>query len=413
VEAAASLKRVDEGWLPRVWAAFLLLLVATSWPLWFGAREFPLVPFFPISQSVIRIGSGLSTGLLVFSLVLIVVRPIAFQSCWYVASLAVLMSFLVDQHRLQPWAYQAAIIGTVFAQTSRSLELRWCRWFLASMYLYSAIGKLDYQFAHTVGQDLLGPVYWLTQADQWLDRSHRILLALTLPALEGFIGVALLVPSTRRYAGYSLMGMHGSLFLLLGPLGFNHSTGVLLWNAMLMFAAWRLFVVSEPASEPETGSAPLPQSQDLSNSTNIWRAIVMRLIVGAAIVMPIGERWGYFDHWPSWALYSPHNSRVIVQVHSSAWERLPLSLRRSQAESSGNADDATWLTIDLDQWSLRERYVPIYPQARYQLGLVIALAKSAHLEDETRCILQSVSDRWSGRRMEQTAIGIDEMLSQR
>ena len=43
----------------------------------------------------------------------------------------------------------------------------------------------------------------------------------------------------------------------------------------------------------------------------------------AALVLPLSERSGYWDHWLSWALYSPHNSRAEIQIHQSAVDQLP------------------------------------------------------------------------------------------
>ena len=46
---------------------------------------------------------------------------------------------LIDQHRLQPWAYEFAIVGVILALTRSSLGLRLLRILVISIYLYSAL----------------------------------------------------------------------------------------------------------------------------------------------------------------------------------------------------------------------------------------------------------------------------------
>ena len=133
-------------------------------------------------------------------------------------------------------------------------------------------------------------------------------------------------------------------------------------------------------------------------------------VVIIALVAPLFERSGYWDHWTSWSLYSPHTSRVEIELHHSAIDALPAIVRSFLEE---DADGDGWHELAIDRWSLEERAVPIYPQARYQLALAAAIANRNQLSDEIRARVKSVSDRWTGQRREQLMLGrgeIDEGL---
>ena len=121
----------------------------------------------------------------------------------------------------------------------------------------------------------------------------------------------------------------------------------------------------------------------------------MRLIIVAAIAAPLLERRGYWDHWTSWSLYSPHTSHVDIELHQSAIDRLSPVLQTFLLDDT---DHDGWQVLDLGSWSLATRRVPVYPQARYQLALAAELSHQYGLTDEIRARLLGVSDRWSGKR---------------
>ncbi len=386
--------------LSRVWAACLVLLIAATWRLWLPGNvlsnnAYPSVAMLAITPSVSWWLATLSLVGVYFACFVAVTFPTQSSVAWGVISCCLVVSFVVDQHRLQPWAYQAAIAGVLFAALDERPARRCLIWFLASTYIYSALGKLDYQFIHTVGQDFLRPPLSCLGLEGRVGEKQKIALAIALPLIELAGGVGVLFQSTRQVAGWLIMAMHIGLFVMLGPLGFNHSYGVLLWNLLLAYVAWELFVRWYPQDSS-------PRNPISTHSVSM----IAYALLGLVVVLPLAERWGYFDHWPSWALYSPHNSRVKVQVHASAVQSLPSSLQEILAESHASSG---WIDIDLDQWSLDQRGVPIYPQSRYQLSIVAHLAATYQLDDAMRCVVQGVSDRWTGRRVEKVAIGETEI----
>ena len=375
-----------------MWAGFVLLLVAVTYPLWFpigDALEFPSVSLVS-ATSRLRL---LPAVILIAALIAVLVAPERLRWSWWLVAACLVFSFLIDQHRLQPWAYQTAIYACVFASLRPTTAKAWLVPLAASIYIYSAMGKFDYQFTHTIGQDflntVLGPLGGLP-AD-W-DSTLRVRLALAFPMLELAGGLGLLLPATRRYGAVIVMVMHATLLWILGPWGLGHSHGVLIWNLALIAQGFFLFIA--PVPEPETGASP-------SALAPLTLGVVL-----VALFAPLLERWGYWDHWPAWALYAPHNSRVDVEVHQSVIARLPESL---QLLTDDDPDADRWHQLNTGRWSLRVRRVAIYPQARYQLALADLLAARYALQDGIRLRQRSQSDRWTGRRREQLWLGDQEI----
>lgn len=318
------------------------------------------------------------------------------RRCWVGVVICLAFSFLLDQHRLQPWAYQTATYGVIFASCNRIWERRLLTVLIVSIYFYSALGKFDYQFAHTVGQDFLSQI--LSPAAAVLpviDPAVATKLALIFPSIEIIAAIGLLLSPFRSAAAWILIGMHATLILMLGPWAADHSTGVLAWNAILIGQAYFMFIRS-PDSEtdpPRLPASPTPISP---------KPIVATILVGLAVLAPIGERWGYWDHWLSWSLYSPHTSRVSIQLHASCLNRLPTELREHILE---DRDGDRWHRVSIENWSLASRRVPVYPQARYQLQLARWISTAAEIDREIRVTHASVSDRWTGVRDKKQLLG--------
>jgi hypothetical protein len=64
--------------------------------------------------------------------------------------------------------------------------------------------------------------------------------------------------------------------------------------------------------------------------------------------------------------------------------------------------------LRMDQWSLKGIQVPIYPQARFQLGVAAAVIKEAKLQAFVITV-QSMSGRFSGDRKEQVIKSLDQL----
>jgi hypothetical protein len=403
----------SRSWLfARIWGGFLLVLVMATYPLWFP----PLDPQSSLSVPLITGISSISGGwalvpsiTLLFGLVIAVsTRESARMKIgWIVVAASLLLSFLLDQHRLQPWAYQSFFYALIFSSMSASAGHKWIMPLAASVYLYSAAGKFDFQFQHTVGQDLMAALAgFLGGLPDGFNAENAARLALLLPAVEFVAGVGLCLRRTRRLSVIVLIMMHGSLLILLGPLGLNHSRGVLLWNVMLIVQAYFIFWIppdkeKRPAASDSEENKHLKGVEDQTFLSGIIARSVKCLIV-LACLCPLTERKGYWDHWTSWSLYSPHTSRAEIELHRSVVGNLNPQL----VEFLENDEDGDgWQRLSLESWSLASRFVPIYPQARYQLAIANQLCLTSDLDEQIRVKLRGVSDRWTGRRSEDRLIG--------
>ena len=363
----------------RAWAVAILCLIAATWKLWSPSSGFPAVPMFAIPFPAITI-DFLAISMLIASLVWVALARQKTRCEFLLVLFGFGLAFIQNQHRLQPWAYQAALQSIVFAALLPRPALRWLMALSISIYFYSACGKFDYQFLHTVGQDFVSVVLGPIEGDP---SRMRIALAASLPATELAIAIGLCFARSRRMAGMAAMVMHASLIGLLGPWNLAHSLGVLLWNICLLLQAWFLYV-RKPSEDP----IPLPTS---------GFATIAKAIITLALIMPLFERSGYWDHWLSWSLYSPHTSRVEIEVHKSVLASFPQSARAFVLE---NEEGDAWHLFETDRWSVKSVGVPIYPQARFQVGVARNIAKSISDADGIRIKVKSVADRWTGSRVE-------------
>jgi hypothetical protein len=398
-------------WIQRCWALFGLLLILATWRLWIPQDVFPQVPFLQTAGSLPSICQWISLAVVVGSLVIalgLLPRLNDSGRSWMFLSFVVAMALLIltDQHRLQPWAYQLLIYAVVFWTVPSDTSNRRRGWALLrmltiSIYLFSALGKFDFQFLHTVGQQFLSVALgnFGIHIDQW-QWSFRLLLAATFPLAEISIVMALIVPRLRRVGVVAAVSLHTSLLFVLGPWGLQHQPGVLIWNLFFIVQAVLLFSGSQRSDRTDE---EVPKSD--AGTRRRWAPTY---VVLAVIGLPLLEPIGWFDHWPAWGLYSPRNSRVIVEVHRAGVQRLPAELQRYLS----NADsDTNWVKLNIDDWSLETLAVPIYPQDRFQLGVAESIATRYGLERTIQVRLLGMSHRTTGVRKEKTLRGRQQIVA--
>ncbi len=392
---------IDSLWqqrqrLLRFWLLCWGALLLATWPLWCPQTDFPSVPLFgPCWTLPAFWQAGVLVGL-VSSLVVAFVGlgsriGTAAILCF---SLFALLLVTLNQHRLQPWMYQAIILCWVFAGLPPLAALRCLRWLTISIYFYSALGKLDYQFLHTVGQQFLQTILAFVGVDASLmDWSIGLWLAGLLPCGELAIAVGLSFRCCRRWAACGAIVMHLMILLIVSPWGLGHRPGVWIWNLAMAGNAYLLFFGNVKNT---ANPCPRPREREARHALRYcgWLRPAVHLIVCGALLLPLSERYGFWDHWLSWALYSPHTSRVDIYVHASAVDHLPAAV----GPHVGPPDPLGWCKVAMDRWSLQTVGVPIYPQARFQLAVAIAMVQAPALEGASRVELRGISHRFDGRR---------------
>jgi hypothetical protein len=92
----------------------------------------------------------------------------------------------------------------------------------------------------------------------------------------------------------------------------------------------------------------------------------------------MAEHWGLCDRWLAWSVYSARTERVSVTLTDEGLRRLPESARRIVTDGE----------LRLDQWSLTALDVPIYPQLRFQFGVVEWLRRRCGAENLVEVTVQ-------------------------
>ncbi len=363
----------DSRPLARWWAVAGLSLFAATWKLWTPQTEFPQVPLFGWAGSLPRFVDWLAFGVLLVSLARVVWNADSRRG-WLAFVIALSVLIILDQHRLQPWAWQlllmaicwsSADVGQVFNLPGRFKDGQFENLphvlLTLSIYFWSAMSKFDAGFYASHGQTLVEALFQSASinAAGW-PASVKWWLAFSLPLGELLVAAGLCWPHTRRVALVAATALHVGLILALGPTGLGHRPGVLLWNVAFIGHDWLLFGARPSGASKITRSV----SAGVTSPTFVTSSLTLRVtFIGFACVWPITARWGLCDHWLAWSVYSTRIERVSVTLTDEGVRRLPESARRLVVDSE------LWL----DRWSLTALDVPVYPQLRFQLGVVEGL----------------------------------------
>lgn len=380
--------------LQCVTGAFGLMLIAVTWRLWTPQDLFPQVPLLRLAAGSPAVFDYLALLAMIGGLASIVSRSryrSAAVLCW-LFPIGFALAVALDQHRLQPWAYQISALAIVFSVSGPSRGLTLIRLLTVGIYGWSAVGKFDFQFVHTVGSQMIEAMTRLVgvPADALSPTATRQ-AAFVLPVGELMVAILLIWRRTRRTGVAFAVALHTTLIVVLGPLGLGHQPGVLIWNGFFAIQAVVLFW-------PTAGTRP---NADAPREALRGSAVAT---VAAMLLLPVLERFDRFDHWPSWALYAPHSSRATIYVSPEALASLPPSLV-ALLEDPDPQRGQRWVRLPIDRWSLRTLGVPVYPQDRFQLGVALALARDARLDRQIRVELRSTADRFSGLRETEVLVG--------
>jgi hypothetical protein len=310
----------------------------------------------------------------------------------------------VDQHRLQPWAWQFVILSTAFATAQAPVAMALWRLQVIGIYAWSAWSKMDHSFCLEHGPFLLDGIcrsLGFANGTRTWPANIRYLVAALIPTTEFLIAVGLTWKRTRLVAVVAATLMHIGLLLSLGPFGHGHQPGVLVWNLFFVVQNWFVFAeyTRKEAHVLTTESNPISLIGPISRISPIHLnrhrvadgfAIIVML---SAMIWPALEPIGLCDHWPAWAVYAAKPERVIVLVDETDAAKLPPNLQAYLAKP----DLEGWSALRIDRWSLDALYVPIYPQDRFQVGVALALARTEKLK-QIRVVMLGPANRWTGKR---------------
>ncbi|MFO1094592.1 MAG: hypothetical protein U0992_15000 [Planctomycetaceae bacterium] len=376
----------------------LLGLCSGVWvtrPLWTAGHAFPQIPWLqsltaapPAADRVLLIAAVIA----VVGLIVTVIRPglprvrFAFQLVFSLASVGLV---LLDQHRLQTWVLHLVVALWLVWLVPDQRGLFLVRALAISIYVHSAVSRCD-RASLEQQWELFAPLleeWGLSTA--FVSERVRLAFGALFAAAELVVALLLVVPRTRPLGRWASIALHAGLLLSLGPLGLDHHQGVLVWNAVWIAQNWVLFAPSREG----VGEAP-------SDVTGRWQ--LARGLAAVVILGPLLEPWGWWDHWPSWRLYSARPAVVTCYVREGRVQDLPAAAQTFVGLPEPLSD---WRPLYLDAWSFAELRCPVYPQERFRLAVILAIANEAHLDDEIRVVVGSPPDRWTGRRETHELVG--------
>ena len=151
--------------LQKTWALFAIALFVVTSRLWLPQTLFPqvaLMELFNGFPSEIAYGAMAVVFITLLSILLGKFShdsvPITLKSrslLWTIIFAAIVLLWLTDQHRIQPWAVHLVVGALVFITCRPQRGVALLRMLAISIYIYSALGKFDYQFMHSMGPQLL------------------------------------------------------------------------------------------------------------------------------------------------------------------------------------------------------------------------------------------------------------------
>lgn len=376
----------------RILAGFEFLLIAVTWPLWWGNSSFPVIPLIN-SRSLPIVVDRIIVGILLT--VCILVAGSAGQRRWdrivRAAGLAAaLMLCVSNQHRLQAWHWLFVLgLGASLFKPENGLQLLRC--VLASIYVCSTLSRLAPTAHQGMSAAIVDQLLWMIGINsEAVAGSRGEILCHGLNVGELGVGLMLLLPRLRRYGILSAMLLHGTLLLALGPLGLGHHTAVLIWN--VCFLCLIPVVFSGPVKDT-------PSTQ----SGQRWRYRAAILFVW---LYPLSGLFGIADNWPAWQLYSTRPETWALRIKETDVHYLD---NRIQPHVSEPAPLDDWVVVRLDRWSLAETESPLYPQDRFQSEVIRRVLATLPDDAEFRVDI-SEPERWFWwRRIHRTVVTRSEL----
>jgi hypothetical protein len=190
----------------------------------------------------------------------------------------------------------------------------------------------------------------------------------------------------------------------LGTWGAHQKPGVLLWNAY--FIAQNIVLFAFAGDSPGSLAATPPAK---GRATRLGLAV--RGLIVLAVCFPLTQPFGLCDVWPAWAVYAtgPERLRVYINLNTADIARVG-KLIGPYVDPPRFLDNRCLVRID--RWSLDATQAPLYPQNRFRLGVALALAKAARLEQTIYVELESPANRWTGKRSTRALAGSAAIASE-
>jgi uncharacterized membrane protein YphA (DoxX/SURF4 family) len=283
-----------------------------------------------------------------------------------------------DQSRLHPYLFHSvALLASLLPiswekrESWKAIDLQWSlapgMVLMVVTYIYSGLEKLNYEFVQWIFPDVITPVAgWVGMSVDAIQEPVLIIVALTAALFEAAAGVLLIFPRTRRSAAISLTAMHVFIILAVGPSGSDSNRAILAWNVGMIIAIWSLFgsPTSDSSSPAFFSRAWWIQALRIRGNPSGYPRLAQSVAIAGITflfgIMPIFGFAGWWDAYPSFALYSGNTLNALIWVDSADHARLPMAAQQALREDG---------TLDINEWSLAETGATIYPEPRIVLNI--------------------------------------------
>ena len=371
----------------RIMCGFTLVMMGLSWPLWGQNPDLPKFPLFGNDLKMDLEFEPLILATCIFGLLL------SFSSRFgrigsALALIAGLWLVANDQQRLQAWFYQTLILSCTYAILPGHIAIGFARLFAVALYTHSALSKLDWSFARSMGPYLLNPILQLFPES--VGQTPRWYFIMALPVSELIVAI-FLCTGLWQLGLAGILIMHTALFLILGPWLLDHSANVLIWNISMGLQAIVLF------RNHSVQSTSKPQPNPIAFG-------LIQLLFMAVCIMPFFERAGLWDPWPSFALYAGHVEQLRIDFPAQSRQAIPQEFQPFLVVQADR------LYLDLTLWSRARLGIPPYPASRIQKGLAKYVAEKCPEELLIRATFLSKSNWRTGQRTEFQLTGRESIL---
>ncbi len=323
---------------------------------WFGISHFPQIPliqynissdaqrFFSILLCLILVGIIFSQGRMEIILIL---------SCLIISSILIIS----DQLRIQPWIYIYSIIFFLVLISRLNLiklehSLNTIKLFVASVYFWSGIHKINFSFYNNIIPWLLAP---LTKCGP-ISQPFLIFFLKIIPFLELSFGFGLIFPKSSTLSMLFLIFMHYLIILIFTFFYPSWNIIIIPWNLGMIFILWTLF---------------------FKNKEFVFLSILelnffLRHLFILFLFLPILNFWGYWDGYLSFSLYSGKTPRYKIMLERKAIEELgeifPREIIRTEKK-----DLVSFFPLD---WALWEMNIQPPPERRIFLNIFFSFCKN-------------------------------------
>ncbi len=378
----------------RMTLAGLLAGTLISWPLWTLSRELPPIAWIGPTSRLITPGPpvdwllyGLWTPLMAWSLVV----PRA--AVPLLGTLGLGTGLLAqDVARAQPWVFQYMLLLLLaagyrvgshrpgHAAAPARVVLRVMVAVLVAVYLYSALSKASVTYVPQAFAELFKP------ASVWLGLSPGAVRGVGYASivLEMVVGLALILPRTRKLAAVAGTMMHAGILFCLGPLGRNENAVVWPWNVVMIALLWKLALERVEASAESAAGGRVPMAT--------------RVACGFVLILACGlPALGLADRWPaylSWSMYAGREPQVVIAMTDAAAAAAPADLRRVERLIDS---PSVRHSVVLSDWISDQTHARPFPEMWYEQEVARrVMARFASL-DGVRVIRLTRPGRWDGK----------------